>query len=164
MSNPKSPWDSSCVQAMLEPTISPEFFSKGYINSIQAEAELRFIVPPVNAAPHRTIIAARNFTALATVNVTNYDDYAWTDAQSLQAIRNADSRAVIGSIETTHALIRARSGNLPFIFISAITDRLGHFNVEVSSRNYAQNFACAHNAGVVLSWLLPQIVAFLSGT
>jgi hypothetical protein len=50
----------------------------------------------------------------------------------------------------------------PFLFVSAVTDRVGHFNAEVTSRVYAQNFACAHNAGVATAWLLPRIVRFLA--
>lgn len=64
------------------------------------------------------------------------------------------------SNETTHGLIRLQS-DAPFLFISGITDTLGSFNAEVAPRPYSQNFAAAHNAGVVAAWLLPRIVEYL---
>jgi hypothetical protein len=91
------------------------------------------------------------------VNVTNYDDYAWADREAVEAMRRVDSRNPVGSVETTHGLIRLQS-SAPSLFISAITDREGRFNAEVGSRAYAQNFACAHNAGVTLAWLLPLLI------
>jgi hypothetical protein len=31
--------------------------------------------------------------------------------------------------------------------------------MEVGARSYAQNFACSHNAGVALAWILPYLVS-----
>ena len=59
-------------------------------------------------------------------------------------------------LETTHGLIRSMS-KAPFLFISAIVNRVGHFDDQVAPRDYVQNTAGAHNAGVVIAWLLPQL-------
>jgi hypothetical protein len=119
-------------------------------------------MPPMWPAAERTLIAAANYTAVGVVNVTNYDDYAWADAAALNAFRAADARSPVGSVETTHGLIRLQS-EAPFLYLSAITDREGRFNIEVGARTYAQNFACAHNAGVALAWLLPSLAKFVAG-
>ena len=48
---------------------------------------------------------------------------------------------------------------LCFMFISAITDRDAHFNQEDVPRASAQNFSCAFNGGIFLSWFLPFLEA-----
>ena len=119
----------------------------------------------MNPARKQILVAASNYTAVGVVNITNYDDYAWADEEALRAFRDAckehRERPPIGSVETTHGVIRLQS-ETPFIFISGITDRIGHFNMEVGPRPYAQNFVAAHNAGVVAAWLIPRIVSYLS--
>lgn len=45
----------------------------------------------------------------------------------------------------------------PFIFISAITDREGHFDEEVTPNAQAQNYTSAYNGGIVAAWLLPKL-------
>jgi hypothetical protein len=95
---------------------------------------------------------------LGVVNITNYDDYVWADARAVEAFKVAASAAQIGSIETTHGVIRSVSP-APFLFVSGITDTEGLFDYQVTPRVYAQNFVAAHNAGLALSWLLPTLVA-----
>jgi hypothetical protein len=48
-------------------------------------------------------------------------------------------------------------GSDRFLFISGITDWVGHFADEVGPREYAQNSVALHNAGVALAWMLPNI-------
>ena len=74
---------------------------------------------------------------------------------------SSNDPAVGRSLETTHGLIRVQA-DAPFIFISGITDRVGHFDDEVGSRSYAQNTVAAHNAGIVLAWMIPKVNASLS--
>lgn len=59
-------------------------------------------------------------------------------------------------METTHSVIRLCVPSPRFLFVSGITNRLGYFNVEVSPRSYAQNFAASHNAGITVAWLLSK--------
>jgi hypothetical protein len=105
-------------------------------------------------------VAAANYAAIGDVNVTNYDDYAWADPAALKAFKRHDDTDPVGSLETTHGLIRLQS-EAPFLFISGITNRVGYFNMEVAPRAYAQNFVCAHNAGVVATWLLPRLATYV---
>jgi len=162
-------WHSERTGRLIGPSpFSAELFNSGYRifdESLKAQVESRFLVPPMNPARKQILMAAANYTAAGVVNITNYDDYAWADEEALHAFKDAceehRERPPIGSVETTHGIIRLQS-ETPFIFISGITDRIGHFNMEVGPRPYAQNFVCAHNAGVVAAWLIPRIVSYLS--
>ena len=103
------------------------------------------------------ILPAGNFVALSEVNITNYDDYAWTDRLAFERFRAENPAAPGGSIETTHALIRIMS-DAPFIFVSGLTDRLGYFNQDLGPRTVGQNFLAAHNAGIAVVWTLALIL------
>ena len=65
--------------------------------------------------------------ALGTINVTNYDDYTWADAAGVAAFEATFPHSPIGSVETTHALIRSRTAS-PFVWLSGIANRVGRFN------------------------------------
>lgn len=161
-------WHDAGTDKLIPPGNISAFFNPGFVDSIRISAEPRFVSPPMDPARKITLFAAMNNVAVSGINITNYDDYAWADPAALSAFTNAmkDSQNIppIGSLETTHGLIAFESVQFssPFIFISAITDRVGYFNMEVATRSYSQNFACAHNAGVVVAWLLPQIAAKLN--
>jgi hypothetical protein len=158
--NPDSPWDDSGIKRPIEPTLSDKskLFDPREIDAfVRFQAEARFLTPPLNPARNLMLIAAHNYTALGVVNVTVYDNYIWADRDAVNAFQAADLKKPIGSVETTHSVIRVQS-NAPFIFISGIVDREDSFNMEVMPRAYAQNFVGAHNAGVVAAWLLPRIV------
>lgn len=159
--NPQSPWeDPRCGHPLESAFKFGEFALKADLQSARFQAEARFVVPPMYPARRQVLLCAGNYTAVGVANVTNYDDYAWADGEALRAFEAADAKNPVGSVETTHGLIRLQSG-APFLFVSAITDREGRFNVEVGCRSYAQNFACAHNAGVCLAWLLPLFAGYL---
>lgn len=79
-----------------------------------------------------------------------------------KANAEANPRATPGSVETSHGIIHAAVKSKQFLFVSAIANRLGYFNMEVAPRNYAQDFAVAHNAAVALAWLLPELLMALS--
>jgi hypothetical protein len=164
--NPASPWDDSKVKRPILPTFSKTFFTNTSIldDALRAQVEARMIAPPMKPAEHEILIAAYNYTAVGAVNITNYDDYAWADPKAIEEFKAADPKNPVGSIETTHALIRIQS-DAQFMFVSGITDRegaLSAFNMEVSTRVYSQNFAAAHNAGVVTAWLMPRIAHFVA--
>ncbi len=165
--NPDSPWDDSGVKRPIPATLKKDFFSPSagvFDDSLHAQIQARMISPPNYPAEREMLIAAYNYTAVAAVNVTDYDEYAWADPKALAEFGKADQLNPAGSIETTHALIRQQS-DAPFLFVSAITDREGGasaFNMEVASRNYGQNFVAAHNGGVAVAWLLPKIAAYVA--
>lgn len=137
---------------------------KVFSESLRFEVEARFISPPMNPATELVMSVDGSCTAVGVVNITNYDDYVWADEKALRAFefasRLSELHVRVGSLETTHGIIRIQS-EAPFIFVSGITDRIGHFDADVGVRPYAQNFACAHNAGVATAWLIPRLVEFL---
>jgi hypothetical protein len=126
--------------------------------SVRADIELRLLTAPNNPATVRTFFAASNYAALSDVNVINYDDFAWADPESVFAFRRHAGKSPLGSLETTHAVIRLAS-EAPFMFISGFANRIGRFNQEAATKDYAQNFVAAHNAAVVAAWLVPQILS-----
>ena len=119
-------------------------------------AEGRFLLPPIAPAKPPRLLIGSDFHSLGIVNVTNYDDYIWADQQAIEAFREKAGKGRIGSIETTHGVIRFQSG-APFIYVSGITDNIGSFDLEVAPRPYAQNFAAAHNAAVALLWMMATL-------
>lgn len=120
--------------------------------------ETKFVQTPLEPATPPLLIASTTAVALSDVNVTNPDDYVWADAKAVLAFKEAAPDRTVGSMETTHSVIRLCVPSPRFLFVSGITNRLGYFNVEVSPRPYAQNFAASHNAGVTVAWLLSKIM------
>ena len=124
-------------------------------------AEGRFIPAPIHPAIPPIVLSGNGFASVGTVNVTNYDDYIWADEETKDAFQNAERQHEIGSMETTHGLIRLQWEATPFIFVSGLTDGQGLFNQEVTPRGYSQNFVAAHNAAVVIAHLLPELLSLL---
>jgi hypothetical protein len=149
--------DEGKVGHLLLSSPGAAILSKFSINpDLRFPIDNRLALAPVNSATPPVLLPISNFAALSEVNITNYDDYAWTDQLAYNRCRAMNSAAPVGSIETTHGLIRIMS-DAPFIFVSGITDRLGYFNQELGPRTVAQNFLAAHNAGIGLIWILAQI-------
>lgn len=116
---------------------------------------------PSYAAATPVFIPAANYVSLSDLNITNYNDYVWADLAALKDCLAKNPTYPVGSVETTHGLIRTMS-DAPFLFLSGIVNRLGYLNQEQAPRSIAQNFTAAHNAGVALAWLLPLIVQSLA--
>jgi hypothetical protein len=118
--------------------------------------DTRLIPAPNYATIPPVFVPAANYVALSDLNITNYDDYVWADPMALNDCLAKNPAYPVGSVETTHGLVRSMS-DAPFLFLSGITNRLGHLNQEQAPRAVAQNFVAAHNAGIALAWLLPLI-------
>jgi hypothetical protein len=103
-------------------------------------------------------VANHSFVSLGTVNVTDYREYSLKDVATSEAFSGLGSQLSAASLETTHGLLRTL-GPSEFIFVSGITDKLGSFNLDVTS---GQNFAASFNAGVVVSALIPRIAKLIS--
>lgn len=154
-------WTDARLDHVLASSL-PKGFFRAAPDALRHAAEARFVKPPVHAADPLLILAGHGFASVGTVNVTDYDDYVWADARSLAVFRGRVDRHEVGSIETTHGLIRLAAedalGTAPcFLYISGLTDTLGYFDMEVTPRQGAQNLAAAHNAGVTTAWLLPEV-------
>ncbi len=156
--NPDSNWQAGPFDLLVDSSLSKEKFTELLEPSglPQVEATKRFLPAPLNGAQRPAVLVEYNAVALANINVTDYRDYKATDAETLAAFQRLYPSGVLGSLETTHGLIRA-IGSPSFLFVSGIVDRLGRFDDDVDPRPYAQNSSGAHNAGVTVAWLLVRL-------
>jgi hypothetical protein len=155
--NVDSNWVTGPFDRIIDSSLSVDMFDK--ITSIEPSIPTvidRFILPPMNPVASGDLLARHNFVCLGSVNVTDYTEYTKTDLEAVKSFGAVSNILVGRSLETTHGLIRVQS-DAPFMFVSGITDRVGHFDDEVGPRAYAQNTAAAHNAGVIIAWMLPRI-------
>ena len=152
--NDDSKWTGGPFDEILASSLERPAFEE--ITSIDRCACDGFLVPPLNPVTKGTLLAGYGYIALGTANVTNVKEYAQADRATLDACLVKCDLADARSLETTHGLIRVQS-EAPFVFISGIVNRMGHFNDEVGPRSYAQNTTAAHNAGVVLAQMIPRI-------
>jgi hypothetical protein len=125
----------------------------------RTQIEQRFLPAPVNGAASASLILSAGYVALSNVNVTDFNEYAWADPEGLRACAQAAPQQSVGSVETTHGVIRLMVPSDQFLFVSGIANRVGYFNMEVAPRPYAQSFVAAHNAAVALAWITPLLMA-----
>jgi hypothetical protein len=156
--DPSADWDDQTKVGKLLTSTSGRAVLTGLGSSpsIPLSINSRLTPAPSYSAATPVFISAANYIALGDLNITNYDDYVWADPMALKDCLANNPTFPVGSVETTHGLIRSMS-EAPFLFVSGITNRLGYLNEEQAPRAVAQNFAAAHNAGVALAWLLPLI-------
>ena len=150
-------WTPPAANVLVPSTLTAAVFGTFFAaTTFRPLTEQRMLAAPVNPAPLRTVFTDYTYVAVADVNVTNYANYVWADPQAVDAYHASGALAPIGSVETTHAVIRECS-TAPFFFVSGIANRVGFFGEENAPRDYAQNFVAAHNAGVALGQALPAI-------
>jgi len=152
-------WPAGMLEKMMESSFAPTLgpVRAGLATAWGLNVGSRFLFPPNHAGVPEILIDPA-YVAVGDVNA-DPAKYKITDPQAVDACRKADPKALIGSIETTIALIRAKTDPAPFMFISAIANHLGYFNRDIADNEYVQNFAASHNAGVILAWLLPTLLA-----
>lgn len=147
--------------AAFQAKVIPSGLSSSLFMDISVDArfaaEARFLTVPIHPANPPRILGGHGYAALSTININDYDDYVWADEETLHKFAQSVRQREIGSMETTHALIRIAWSTTPFLFVSGLTDRVPMFNAEVTPRKYAQNFVAAHNAGVAIAHLLPEL-------
>jgi hypothetical protein len=159
--NPDSRWHDGPFDQLLDATLDQKGFD-GLFAFDRDEALKRFVRPP-NRPVDPVLLADAGNASVGAVNVTNYAEYEQSDKAALEAFAKLGSASPPVSMETTHGLIRLAAGKAPFLFVSGIPDRVGHFKEEVDPNEYAQNFAASHNVGVVVAWMVPRIDALFGG-
>ena len=161
--NPASNWTQGPFDTMLDSSLTETLFNELTVIETSPKMEVldRFLAPPLNPVSRGDLIARHDFVSLGVVNVTDYSEYGVVDEETIAAFVSANNISLARSLETTHGLIRVQS-DAPFLFISGIVDRVGHFAEEVQPRSYAQNFVGAHNAGIAVAWMLPRIIKALT--
>ena len=134
--------------------VNSELF--GLVNrEFRNSVEPKLISPPREPAEPPVCLASKAYTAISTINVTDYTEYNWVDDEAVTHFRK-ESKLPVSSLETTHGVIKLCSDR-SIIFISAITDRIGYFDSEV---NPTQNYVASFNAGIVLGQLLISLNEF----
>ena len=156
--DPDSRWDDPTIGTLIDNSKQP-INTNVFLNlrgRLRLPIESRFLATPIDPARPAILLASSSYVAVSDVNVANVDDYAWADREAVKALSTLSPRSILGSVETTHGVIHSATNAKQFLFVSAIANRLGYFNMEAAPRNYAQDFAVAHNAAVALSWLVPS--------
>lgn len=153
--NPDSNWDVGPFGVVIDSDVTPAEFAPflSMESPIARTVSSAFIRPPNNSATPPAVLADYDAVALNTINVTDYRDYDAADAETIKAFRAVSQKGTMGSLETTHGLIRV-FGASRFLFISGIVNRPLRFPEDVDTAVYAQNTTAAHNAGVVTAYAL----------
>jgi len=153
-SNPLSGWCGP-FDRTIDSSIDPGLFEQLMRLDI-ATMTGRFLPVPLNSSSSPQLQEDFDNVGLGTINVTDYSEYNAMDPLTLQSFISSGCEGTAASLETTHGIIRVQSHS-PFLFVSGITDRLGHFDQDVTPRGYSQDTVAAHNAGLVVSWLLYKL-------
>jgi hypothetical protein len=127
---------------------------------VRAEVGKRLIQPPKAPSSTPELVVGSQLVGVAVVNVTNRDDYSWTDKRALERFSSSAPKLAAGSLETTHGVIRLVL-DCPFLFVSGLANAVGKYGQEVLPRKYAQNFAAAHNAAIGAVWLVAALARHL---
>jgi hypothetical protein len=154
-SNPYSKWTGGPFEQLIESSLTPAHFSQLVAFDFSPVTN-RFLAVPLAPASAPRVLADYDFVALGAVNVTDYSEYNVIDPLAAKKFWSMPRAGKAASIETTHGMIRVQCES-PFLFVSGIVDRFGCFDQDVNPRSHAQNTPAAHNAGVVISWLLARL-------
>ncbi len=114
----------------------------------------------VNPASKARLVIASDAVAICSVNTPKDIEFAPVDLKTIAAARAAGTTNIT-SVETTHGVIRAQWPDASFIYVTAIPNRVGHFQDEAQS-NYLQEFASTHNAGIVLNHIMPHFIGAIA--
>lgn len=130
--NAHSRW-SWTFDTLVPSSLPPTTFAA--VTAIGSSVLPRLLPTPRLPSSQRALFAQHDFVSLGTVNVTDYKKYATADAENLAAFAAAKTGTLAGSLETTHAVIRAILGGR-FLFVSGIVNRLGHFDADVGAPGF----------------------------
>lgn len=147
------------MDSLIPSKIPASFFSNVSADQESLEAINNEMIAPQNrpASVLQLIIAA---DAVAVSSVNEAPPYCDADTNSIMQAQ-AKGATNITSVETTHGVIRSTWPDAPFIYVTAIPNRVCHFPDEAQS-NYAQEFPSSHNAGVALKHVIPYFVSAIA--
>jgi hypothetical protein len=145
----------------LIPSKTPEKFFKSVLADAQTMLTINseLLTVPNNPAQKARLIIATDGVAVSSVNIPHDATYAVVDQKTVAAAQQKGATNIT-SVETTHGVIRAQWRDTPFIYVTAIPNRITHFPDEAQG-NYPQEFASVHNAGIALNHIMPYFVAAL---
>ena len=125
-------------------------------SELRAEAVQRFCTPPHSPADPMQILCDPNYISVAAINVVHYQAYEQADPAAYDACIKEHGDKYPATIETTHGIVRMAANGKPTLFVSPITDRYKHFNVDVDPAG-KQNTAASYNAGVTVALFLREL-------
>jgi len=143
-----------CAGALAESLAPPAHLTK------------KFLSPPRHAAATELVRVDCRSIAVSDVNIIDYRQYTSQDPLAVAAAERHANGAPLATIETTHGVIAAAAcayaPNANYLFVSAITDSLRTFDVDVGPQPEAQDFSAAFNAGVYLGNVLVPLARDVS--
>jgi hypothetical protein len=147
------------MDTLIPSQIPASFFSNVSADQATLTAITSEMIAPQNhPAGVLQLIIAADAVGISSVNET--PPYCAPDTNAV-AQAQAKGATNITSVETTHGVIRSVWPDKPFIYVTAITNRLCHFSDEAYN-NYAQEFPSSHNAGVALKHVIPAFVSAIA--
>jgi hypothetical protein len=168
-SNPDSVLDEPAnFEKLITSSITEEFFE--IVNAhLKNQVAQNLLKPFLHPAETIQLIAKKEYVALSTVNVTNYKEYPQSDPAGMAAFENAGTKMPVGSVESTHGLIRLLIPGCPFIFVSGIANRFTLIGTDVNGtdnhenvKTNAVNYSAAFNIGVAMGCIIPEISKYLN--
>lgn len=152
-------WSWPDNMGVLVPSKTPaSFFSSVAADQKTLNAiSLEMLTPQNNPASTLQLLIAADAVGISSVNIPSGAAYCGIDTNAI-AQAQAKGATNITSVETTHGVIRSVWSDAPFIYVTAIPNRVCHFPDEAQN-NYAQEFSSSHNAGVALKHVMPYFVS-----
>ncbi len=144
-------------------TLIPSQTPTSFFSNVSADQKTmaaissEMIAPQNHPAGVLQLLIAPDAVAVSSVNEP--PPYCAADTNSIVKAQQAGATN-IASVETTHGVIRSM-WDKPFIFVTAIPNRVCHFPDEASGI-YAQEFPSSHNAGVALKHVIPFFVTAIA--
>jgi hypothetical protein len=135
-------------------------------NKLLKAISLEMISPQINPASALKLIIAPDAVGISSVNIPpvpydpTKDPYCDIDSTAIKQAQ-AQGATNITSVETTHGVIRSVWPDAPFIYVTAIPNRVCSFKQEASGI-YAQEFPASHNAGIALKYVVPYFASAIA--
>jgi hypothetical protein len=147
-------------------TLVPSKTPASFFSSVAADQKIldtisrEMLAPQVHPAGVLQLIIAPDAVGISSVNIPDKAPYCDVDSKAIVQAKAAGATNIT-SVETTHGVIRSKWPGAPFIYATAIPNRVCHFPDEAQS-NYAQEFPSSHNAGIALSHVMAYFVGAIT--
>ena len=147
-------------------TLVPSKTPASFFSSVSADQEtlvainLEMIAPQNRPASVLQLIIAADAVGISSVNIPSGSPYCDVDTNAIVQAQGKGAANII-SVETTHGVIRSKWPDAPFIYVTAMPNRVCHFP-DKASGIYAQEFPSSHNAGVALKHVMPYFVSAIA--
>jgi hypothetical protein len=147
-------------------TLIPSKTPVSFFSSVSADQETLYAISAEMIAPQNRpsgalqLMIAADAVGISSVDIPAKAQYCDTDTNAIAQARAAGATNIT-SVETTHGVIRSKWPDAPFIFVTAIPNRVCHFPDEAQNM-YAQEFPSSHNAGVALKHVMPFFVSAIA--